>query len=136
MGVFCKRGANMKREVISMRRNVSPLEKFEIAERVKYNGSIERIKVRFYAGQENELQVRPYVRHKGQKNETFFTYPEGTDPYLSGEDDVLDFPLAIEIEYDDEIIVYVENQSDFYNYTLVVDIVVTYYSEPSYTRGE
>lgn len=125
----------MKREVIAIRKNVSPLQKFEVKERVKYNGSIEQIQVRFYAGQENELRVRPYVRHKGAKNETFFTYPEGTDPFLSGEDDVLRYPLALEIEYDDEIVVYVENISNTYDYTLVVDIVVTYYSEPSHTTG-
>lgn len=125
----------MKREVISIRTNMAPLQKREVVERVKYNGNIERIHARFYAGQENELRVRPYVRHKGAKNETFFTYPEGTDPYLSGEDDVLDFPLALEIEYDDEIVVYAENVSADYNYTLVVDIVVTYYSEPSHTTG-
>lgn len=125
----------MKREVIAIRKNVAPLQKFEVKERVKYNGSIEQIQIRFYAGQENELRVRPYVRHKGAKNETFFTYPEGTDPFLSGEDDVLRYPLALEIEYDDEIVVYVENISDLYDYTLVCDIVVTYYSEPSHTTG-
>jgi hypothetical protein len=128
----------VKREVIAIRRNMLPGEVTEIVERVKYDGNIERINVRFYAGQENELTVLPYVRHKGNKTETFFTFPEGTEPVLSGEDDRLEFPLSIEVEYDDEIVVRAENKSagvNAYEYTLVVDIIVTYYSEPSATTG-
>jgi hypothetical protein len=128
----------MKREVIAIRQNMAPGQVAEIVERVKYDGNIERINVRFYAGQENELTVLPYVRHKGKKNETFFTFPEGTDPYLSGEDDHLEYPLSIDVEYDDEIVVRAENKSggvNAYDYTLVVDIVISYYSEPSATTG-
>jgi hypothetical protein len=132
---FLIRGERMKREVISVRKNVSPLEVSEVRERVKYNGNIERILIRFYAGQENELTVLPYVQHKGKKNETFFTFPEGTDPYLSGEDDRLDFPLSIEVEYDDEIVIRSENKSAVYDYTLVCDIIITYYEEPSAVTG-
>lgn len=123
----------MKKEVIAIRRNVAPLEKVLVKERVKYNGNIERVEVRFYAGQENELTILPYVRHKGGKIETFFTFPEGTDPFLSGEDDQLSFPTTIEIELDDEIHVSAINKSSVYDYTMVVDIIVTYYSE---LRGE
>lgn len=121
----------MKKEVIAMRQNIPVLSKGTIKERVKYDGFIEGIHVRFYAGQENELTIFPYVMHKGSKVETFFTYPEGTDPHLSGEDDKLEFPLSIDIEYDDELHVAYENKSDTYEYTLVVDIIVSYYSEPS-----
>jgi hypothetical protein len=125
----------MKKEVIAVRKSI-PLGSAEtITERVKYDGVIERINVRFYAGQENELRVMPYVKHKGNKVETFFTYPEGTDPYLSGEDDNLQYPLSLNIEYDDEIVLRVENVSTMYDYTLVCDIILTYYSEPSTTTG-
>ena len=120
----------MKNEVIAIRRNVAPGEVVEITERVKYDGSLTQVVARFYAGQENELTVLPFVRHKGNKIETFFTFPEGTDPYLSGEDDTLEYPLSLDIEYDDEIVVRAENKSTTYDYTLVIDIVVSYFSEP------
>jgi hypothetical protein len=121
----------VKKEVIAVRKSVLPLEAGTIKERVKYDGFIEGINVRFYAGQESELKVLPIVMHKGGKTETFFTYPEGTEPTLSGEDDSFTYPLSIDIEYDDEIQVRYENQSSTYEYTLVVDIIVSYYSEPS-----
>lgn len=125
----------MKKEVIAIRKNVLPLESGVVVERVKYDGFIEQVIVRFYAGQEGELKVYPFVLHKGMKPETFFTYPEGTDPELSGEDDSFTYPLSINIEYDDEIHVRYENKSATYEYTLVTDIVVSYYSEPSERGG-
>jgi hypothetical protein len=124
-------GANVKKEVIAVRKAISPLEVGTVKERVKYDGFIERINVRFYAGQESELKVMPLVMHKGGKTETFFTYPEGTEPTLSGEDDRFEYPLSIDIEYDDEIQIRYENRSSLYEYTLVVDVIVSYYSEPS-----
>jgi hypothetical protein len=121
----------VKKEVIAVRKSVQPLEIGTVKERVKYDGFIEAINVRFYAGQESELKVMPLVMHKGGKTETFFTYPEGTDPTLSGEDDNFQYPLSIDIEYDDEIHIRYENRSSTYEYTLVVDVIVSYYSEPS-----
>jgi hypothetical protein len=125
----------MKKEVIAIRKKVLAGESNVITERVKYDGVIEGINVRFYAGQENELIVMPYIFHKGRKMETFFTYPEGTDPFLSGEDDHLEYPLSLDVEYDDEIHVRYENKATMYDYTLVVDIIITYYSEPSARTG-
>jgi hypothetical protein len=125
----------VKKEVVAVRKKILPGQMLTIKERIKYAGIIEQINVRFYAGQENELEILPYVNRKGQRIDTFFTYPEGTNPFLSGEDDRLSYPLSIPVENDDEIHLRVINRNTEYTYTLVVDVVVTYYAEPSLTTG-
>jgi hypothetical protein len=123
---FIKGGVIVKKEVIAIRRDMQPLEEVTIKERVKYNGFIQSIYLRFYAGQEEELKVLPYVVHKGQKVEHFFTFGEDTDNLLAGEDDSLSFGLTIPIELDDEIHVRITNTNDTYNYTAVCYIEVVY----------
>jgi hypothetical protein len=119
----------MKKENIVIRKEMQPLESVTVKERVKYRGWIESCRIRFYAGQERELKVRPFVLHKGEKVEDFFTFPEGTEIYVSGEDDTFDYPLTIEVEYDDEIHVRIMNTNDTYIYTAVVDITISYEPE-------
>lgn len=105
-----------------------PLSDTRIKERLKDNGSVKEVRIRFYPGVERTLKVRPYVLHKAGRAEDFFTYPSGTEPYITGNDDQLIFPVLIDFEYDDEIVVDFENVGD-YPYTLSVDIIVSYYRE-------
>lgn len=119
----------MKKEQIAIRKTMQPGEEITIKERVKYDGFITGSFIRFYAGQEEELKVLPYVLHKGQKLETFFTFPEETDRELAGEDDTLTFNHSLRIELDDEIHVRIRNTNTQYEYTAVVYIDVTYETE-------
>jgi hypothetical protein len=119
----------MKTEVIAFRQNIAPSSSQTIQERVKANGRVAEIRVRFYPGQERDLQVRPFVTLLNRLQEDVLTYPGGTEPYLSGDDDYLIFPVSVDLQTDDFISVWVNNVSVNYTYTLVVDVVVQYYDD-------
>lgn len=119
----------MKKEVISFRENIEPGQVLTISERVKWNGTVNGLRVRFYPGPERSLHVRPYVRHKNQLSEELFTYAGASEPYISGDDDYFKFPVLIPVEYDDEVVVWVENTDSNYVYTLSVDVILLYERE-------
>ncbi len=114
-----------KMETMQFKAKIPSGTSTRLYERIKSNGTIEKVYVRFYPGQEGTLQVRPYINHIGQKIEDLVTYPNGVDHYLSGDDDFLEFPVSIPVANDDEVAVYVQNTGD-YDYTLDVKIVVDY----------
>lgn len=114
-------------EPISFVAVIPPLQTRKFAERVKADGTVEKLKVRFFAGQEKSLQVRPYILHKGRKIEDLVTYPEGTNEYLCGDDDYLEFDLSIPVENDDEIVIAVSNMDIDDPYTLNVSVMIDYY---------
>jgi hypothetical protein len=117
----------MKKEVMSFRQDVPAGETVIIKERIKDNGTIEQVRVRFYAGQEKELQVRPYVEHHARNSEDVISYAEGTQPFLSGEDDEFIFPCAVDVQYDDSFVVWAKNNDLVYTYTVSVDVVISYF---------
>ena len=118
----------MKSEVVSFRKKVLAGENVILKERVKSDGSVSEVRVRFYPGSELSLQVKPFVKHKGSRDEDFFTYAEGTDQFLSGDNDSFVFPVTVGVQYDDEICVYVNN-TGAYEYSLVVDILLQYFAD-------
>jgi hypothetical protein len=115
---------DMKESIVT-RRSVAAGEVGTVRERLKADGTVEEVRVRFYPGQEGALQVTPYVLHKGERREDLLTYPEGVNRFLSGDDDYVIFPLSISFEYDDEIRIDYKNTSTF-TYTLAIDVIVDY----------
>jgi hypothetical protein len=115
----------MKAEVIAIRKDIPAGETGIFTEMIKDDGRIQEVRARFYSGQERALKVRPYISHKAQRIEDLFTYVEGSENYLSGDDDTFVFPASVKVEYDDELKVWYENSSA-YTYTLVLDIVIVY----------
>lgn len=116
----------MKREILSFVKTIQPNTTEILKERIKDNGTVEEVRIRFYAGVERSLKVRPYVMHDNRKPEDIFTYPEGTDKYITGDDDYLDFPVSVDVELDDEMVIWVNNDNLSYPYTLAVFVVVSY----------
>jgi|NOAtaT_6_FD_contig_51_4904121_length_1487_multi_3_in_0_out_0_3 hypothetical protein len=114
-----------KREVISFRKSIAAGGSDIIRERVKSNGTLEELRVRFNPGQANTLRIRPVVEHKNNRLEDLVTYPAGTNQFLSGDDDYLILPCAITVENDDFVEV-IANNTGAFTYTIVVDIVVDY----------
>lgn len=114
-----------KREVISFRKSIAAGASDIIRERVKSNGTLEEVRVRFNPGQANTLRIRPVVEHKNNRMEDLVTYPAGTNQFLSGDDDYLILPCSITVENDDFVEVIANNTGGF-TYTIVVDIVVDY----------
>jgi len=116
----------MKKEVISFRASILENDTYTFKERLKDNGFIEEVKIRFYPGVEKSLRVNPYILHKENRREELVTFPDMTDQFITGDDDYLTFPVSIEFAYDDEMAVDVSNVSDMYAYSLVVDVIVSY----------
>lgn len=99
-----------------------------LSERIKDNGTVIAVNVRFYPGQQLSLQVRPYIEPKGTKGIVdLLTYPDGTEQFLFGDDDRRSFTNGLAVKYDDYVKVMVTNTSDTYDYTLVCDVTVAYH---------
>lgn len=118
-----------KKEVISFRKSVDPGESGKMTERVKAKGTVEGFKVRFYAGQEEDLRVRVYLRKVGNIIEELITY-QGNN-FLSGDDDYFIYDVITPVKNDDEIVVEYENVTaeEVGAYTLSVDVSIDYYLE-------
>lgn len=114
-----------KKETITFRTSAATGTSGTITERVKARGVILSIQPRFYPGQENTLQIRPYVRHKVSRDEPLVTYPNGANQYLSGDDDAPVYAVSIAVENDDEIHVYYSN-TGAYTYTVACDVTIQY----------
>lgn len=118
----------MKKEVVVFRKDVSGGETIILDERIKSNGRIVEVRVRFYDGSEGSFHVRPYVLHKGSLQENVVSYPDQGEQFISGNDDYFNFPVSVDVENDDQLKVWAENTSTFL-YTLVVDVVLVYDQE-------
>lgn len=116
-----------KKEVVSFRKLVPKNSEIELKERIKADGTIEGVNVRFYAGQQKDLRVEVFIMHKGEKREDIITYPEGTDRFLSGDDDNFSFPATFPVYYDDYIKIQAKNVDPNFDYSLVVDVIIDYY---------
>ena len=117
---------NNDKEVIAFRASVPPLTQVKFSERVKGAATIVSVMARFYSGQQLALKVRPCVLAQGNKLTDLITYPEGTDQYLSGDDDVLPFEMSIPVRNDDELVVFAHNTDDNDAYTLVLYVTLDY----------
>lgn len=118
-----------KKEVVSFRVTVPKGSKNIIyKERVKADGTVEEVRVRFYRGQQLALQVVPYVNHKGRKHEQLLTFAGNTNGYLCGDDDYFVYPVVVPVEDNDYVSVMVTNTDAANDYTLSVDVVVDYYA--------
>jgi hypothetical protein len=115
-------------EVMFFQKTIAPSENDYVKQRVKANGTVEQLRVRFYPGQQLSLRVNVIVMHKGNRSEPLVSYLEGGNQFLSGEDDYFVLPVVVPVEYDDEIRVYFENTDGSNPYTLSVQVVVDYFA--------
>lgn len=116
----------MKKEVLSFRKIINANTTDVLHERIKADGTIEEIRIRFYTGQQKSLQLNPFVEHKGNKIEQIISYPSTTDNFISGDDDYFIFPISVPVEYDDYFKIHAKNIDPTYNYTVTVDVVIDY----------
>ena len=117
-----------KKEVISIRKIILANSTDTIIERIKGDGTVEGIKVKFYQGQQRALHVMPFIEHRGARIEHLVTYPATADKFLSGENDNLDLPCVVSVDNDDYFKVSVVNTDPVNDYTLVLDAVIDYYA--------
>ena len=115
-----------KKEVIVFSKSVAPGEKGTVAERIKADATVQEVTAKFYFGQERALKVNPYIHKTRNRIEQLLTYPEGTDPFIAGDDDYFKYDTAVEVSNDDFVKVDFENTSVDNAYDLVVTVTVDY----------
>ena len=115
-----------RKEITSFRKSI-PAESgvLQFKERIKAEGTIEKVSVRFYQGQQLKLKVQPFLLKHGGQPVKLIDYADGTDAFLSGDDDYFQYPVGIQTEYDDYILIIAENTALF-ECNMVVDVVVDY----------
>ncbi len=94
------------------------------------HGVVDSVKVRFSAGESTTLQLRPVVVIPQEIEIDLFSYPDGCDQYISGDDETMVSSVKVEIENQAMLRVYYKNtgvvgSADSF---LNVDIGVMYYS--------
>jgi len=115
-----------KQEPLLFKQSVPKGTKLELRERIKADGTIENIKVRFFAGQEMDLKVKPMLIKKGDMYVDLINYV-GADKELSGDDDIFSFDTSLSVENDDEILIIAQNVNVDFDYTLFCIVQVDYY---------
>ena len=76
---------------------------------VRHDATIEHVEVRFYPGQQLDLEVELHVVDENGTSKEIVD-PVGEKPYLAGDDDFFKFDVSVPIEKDDEIRVVARNQ--------------------------
>jgi len=115
-----------KKETIMFQQDVPPNTSVVLKERIKGAGTIEKVKVRFYSGQEFALQVEPYIMKKGDMKTSLITY-NGDVNYLKGEDDNFSFSPVLQVFNDDELHVSATNTDLVNTYSISVMVEVDFY---------
>lgn len=119
---------NPRVEVKSFRKVLAAGEDVILKSRILADGTIEGLRAKFYPGQENTLQVRPCLWQTGRNVLVdLVTYAEGTDQFISGDDDYFEYPITQDCLKDDEIWVIAKNTGE-YPYTIVIDVSIDYYA--------
>jgi hypothetical protein len=114
-----------KKETVQFTKTILAGTTVTLSYLVKTEGTVERIFGKFYPGQQNALQVRPYLLLTADRQEELVTYPAGTNRFMSGDDRIFDIPIDYDVKSGDQLKVDVNNVST-YDYTLEISFVVDY----------
>lgn len=117
--------ARNKKETVQFTKTITAGTNTTLSYVVKSPGTVQRIFGKFYAGQENQLQVRPYLELTGQRQEELITYPANSNRYLSGDDRPFDIAVDFDVTNGDQIKLYVANLA-IYDYTLELSVEIDY----------
>jgi hypothetical protein len=118
----------VKTEVLAFIQDIPANSSALFKERLKDNGQVMEIRIRFYPGVEKALQIHPYLLHTNNRAEEILTY-SGGDKIITGDDDYFVFPVNLDFQLDDEFAVSVVNTNTVYPYTMCVFVVVNYMYE-------
>ncbi|UWG95516.1 hypothetical protein LPY66_11340 [Dehalobacter sp. DCM] len=114
-------------ETMVFRASLAAGAKQTYKERIKSDGTVEKVRIKIYPGSEGTLKIRPCVFQKGRRSLVdLLTYPDGGNQYMSGDDDYFEFPVVMSVQNDDEIYIICENAGS-YPYTVSVDVVIDYF---------
>lgn len=111
-----------RRVVYRFAASAGPMLSGTLTERVPADGTVERLRVRIYAGAELALRITPRLVRRPDRREDLVSFVGKA--YIDGDDDVFDFSLAVPVFVDDVIEVAWENTVASYSYDFAVDIEV------------
>lgn len=114
------------KEVIPFVVNVPPNTTGSLKERIKADATVEEVNLRFYPGQQRDLEVRPKLQRTGNRVEDLITYPKGANDWIAGDDDNIRLDISVTAQLDDEIVIFYSNKDTVNIYTLVVYVTVDY----------
>lgn len=106
--------------------SVAPASTVKVEQPIPRDGTVERVRVRVYAGAELALRITPYVvNEKGQRRDLIVF--AGKD-YIDGDDDTFEFQVRepVYLANGDKLVVSATNTSATYTYDFAVDIEVDF----------
>ncbi|MBK5251102.1 MAG: hypothetical protein JJE29_00430 [Peptostreptococcaceae bacterium] len=112
------------KEVIHFSKTIAAGATDTLNARIKNNGTLEEIRVRFYEGANKELAIRPVIDTRGNLQE-IFSYATSGDSSIKGNDDYFVLPVNMPVKLDDVAKVMVVSSS-LIDLDFVVDFVIDY----------
>ena len=105
-----KKVKNIDRECILTRVSQPANSKKEYAYRNVCDGTIERVKFKFYMGNNKLVKVRVYIDNKDGTRFYLMKYTDGAQDFIAGEDEDLEMQVSIPIHAGDILKVEIENE--------------------------
>ena len=112
------------KEVIHFSKTITAGATETLNARIKNDGTLEELRVRFYEGANRELSIRPVIDTRGNLQE-ILSYATSGDSTLKGNDDYFAIPVNMPVRLDDVAKVVVTSASAI-DLDFVVDMVVDY----------
>jgi len=112
-------------EAVSFAETVAPGSTSELTYEVNADATIERLKLRFYPGQQLDHEVRVVIREKGSGRERNVVQTPGVSVF-TGDDDRYTFDLSKPVGSDELIVVKSNNTDTQYRYDTRVNMEVDY----------
>lgn len=95
---------------------------------VEDNGTIEKLNLKFYIGQEKDLQVVPRIVRVSREIEYLVTFNDDGNQYLSGDDDKMDLDIVVPCGINDVIEIKATNVDTTYDYHITCTITIDYFA--------
>lgn len=115
MSAITRKGLHFHSRVNS---DSTEVEKFN----VKQDATVEKATVRFYPGQQLDLQLKLQVLDENGNTKEIVD-PVGEFDYLAGDDDKFEFDISVPIRDTDQIVIRADNvDTDGYSYDYIVNM--------------
>jgi len=112
-------------EAVSFAETVAPDSDSELSYETDGPATIERLKIRFYPGQQLDHEIYVVIREKGSGRERNVVQTPGKDVF-TGDDDVYDFELSKPLSADEQLVVRSVNTDPQYSYDTRVNAEMDY----------
>jgi len=109
------------RTVVRFSDSVSPDTTETYSRKIETHATLENLSVRFYPGQELNLEIQPY-RKRGMETTPLVEYQDRDA--LVGDDDRYTFDITEDLEPDDEVVIKATNRDETYAYDFNLDVEI------------